>query len=537
MGRRAKVSTKLTDELASQITSSPESFPEFTWDNAITGFGIRRYPSGKVSWIIKVKTRVKVLGRVGELSEVEARIKALMIIKDGVSAPQPQNQPTPPKPKPKHLTVEYCFEKAIKSPKFLEGRAAKTQTTTCRYLNEILARLPSLAKKNFADLKTSDLIEIKSQFEDKGASSQNNILLAVKQVWDFYRFKDPEVQKAWGDLPAMSLAGLKERREPRTDRLTPEQLKTVYSASDYLGNPYQTAFIKLSILTCRRNQTVTHMRWDDLDLEKGLWIIPPEFNKKGRGQSHGREEWLPLTDTMIEVINDVPREGPFVIGGKTPITAGSKLLAKIKQLSDIEVDDRGNSWTFHGFRRSMASSTMGALNSRVIDLIQGRVETGAAAHYYQGEYLEAKFRGLLEWELIVLGGCDTGVENRFVRKESQYSRSGQPRNTLPFKSAVRLLWDRYRHGESLSQEQSMKRLKALIHKGDDSILKYKDEKTLLKLEPNLERVLRSLPIEALEEIVKNDSRPTKAVTSRISEPTVISWEHDISGCVDVSGES
>ena len=95
MGRRATVSTKLTDELASQIASNPESFPEFSWDNAITGFGIRRYPSGKVSWIIKVKTKVKVLGRVGELSEVEARIKALMIIKDGVPAPQPEIQLTP----------------------------------------------------------------------------------------------------------------------------------------------------------------------------------------------------------------------------------------------------------------------------------------------------------------------------------------------------------------------------------------------------------------------------------------------------------
>ena len=457
MGRRAKVSTKLTDELASQIASNPESFPEFSWDNAITGFGIRRYPSGKVSWIIKVKTRVKVLGRVGEVSEVEARIKALMIIKDGVSAPRPEIQPTPPKPK--HLTVEYCFRKAIKSSKFLEGRATKTQTTTCTYLNEILARLPSLAKKNFADLKTSDLIEIKSQFEDKGASSQNNILLAVKQVWDFYRFKDPEVQKAWGDLPAMSLAGLKERREPRTDRLTPEQLKTVYSASDYLGNPYQTAFIKLSILTCRRNQTITHMRWDDLDLEKGLWIIPSEFNKKGRGQSFGREEWLPLTDTMIKVINGVPRKGLFVIGGKTPITAGSKLLAKIKKLSDIEVDDRGNSWTFHGFRRSMASSSMGALDTRVIDLIQGRVEKGAAAHYYQGEYLDAKLRGLLEWELIVF---DRQVESVSTKqKPARYTRKVQGASPI-WEVAFRLLWFKYRNDLKFSQARCIEEFQKFV---------------------------------------------------------------------------
>ena len=495
MGRRAKVSTKLTDELAGQIASNPGSFPEFSWDNAITGFGIRRYPSGKVSWIIKVRTTVKVLGRIGELSEVEARIKALMIIKDGVSAPQSEIQPTPPKPK--HLTVEYCFGKAIKSPKFLEGRATKTQTTSCRYLNEILGRLPSLAKKNFADLKTSDLIDIKSQFEDKGASSQNNILLAVKQVWDFYRFKDPEVQKAWGDLPAMSLAGLKERREPRTDRLTPEQLKTVYLASEYLGNPYQTAFIKLSILTCRRNQTVTHMRWDDLDLEKGLWIIPPEFNKKGRGQSFGREEWLPLTDTMIEVIKGVPRKGLFVIGGKTPITAGSKLLAKIKKLSDIKVDDRGNSWTFHGFRRSMASSSLGALNTRVIDLIQGRVETGAAAHYYQGDYLEAKKLGLCEWELIIRGSSSG--------KPANYTRTKQQHVKPIFEAAVRQLWFEYKDlypGDT--SRQRYERIKKLHPKSEHRYLQYKQNgKGLFEDSPYLKAwSLSKPPINILESIVK-----------------------------------
>ena len=499
MGRRATVSTKLTDELASQIASNPESFPEFSWDNAITGFGIRRYPSGKVSWIIKVKTRVKVLGRVGELSEVEARIKALTIIKDGVPAPQPEIQLTPPKPK--HLTVEYCFGKAIKSPKFLEGRAAKTQTTTCRYLHEILVRLPSLAEKNFADLKTSDLIEIKSQFEDKGASSQNNILLAVKQVWDFYRFKDPEVQKAWGDLPAMCLAGLKERRQPRTDRLTPEQLKIVYSASEYLGNPYQTAFIKLSILTCRRNQTVTHMRWDDLDLEKGLWIIPPEFNKKGRGQSFGREEWLPLTATMIEVINDVPHKGPFVIGGKTPITAGSKLLTKIKKLSDIEFDDRGNSWTFHGFRRSMASSSMGALDTRVIDLIQGRVEMGAAAHYYQGEYLKAKREGLSGWENIILGSS----------KEAQYNFVNQPHVNPAFAVSLLLWVEKKVHENQWSQQRV--RDEALIKFGfkKSSYYKYLGiARSLLEVSSAMQQYKQKDPsVESLEVVLKTGSSDLK----------------------------
>lgn len=399
MGRRASVSTKLTDELAGQIASNPESFPEFCWDNSIPGFGIRRYPSGKVSWIVK-RGQLRVLGPVGELTEIDARIKALEIIKDGV--PKSVAQGSTSIDLASHLTVEYCFRKAIKNPKFLEGRTLKTQTTVASYLGAIARRLPKLKNKPFAQLSTADLIDIKLAFDELSASSRNNILLAVKQVWDFYRFHDPEVQKIVGDLPAMSLAGLKESRVPRRDRLSPEQLRVVYHASDLLENPYQTAFIKLAILSGRRNGTITHMRWQDLNLDGRVWIIPSEFNRKGRGQNQGREEWLPLTDLMIDVIKAVPQTGPYVLGGNTPITAGSKLLEKIKRLSEISVDDRGESWTYHGFRRSMASSAMGAVDKRTIDLIQGRVESGAAAHYYQGEYLESKRDGLKQWEILVL---------------------------------------------------------------------------------------------------------------------------------------
>ena len=412
MGRRATVSARLTDELAGDIAKNPHKYPEFSWDNSITGLGIRRYPSGKVSWVVK-KPRLKVLGPVGELTEIEARIKALEIIKDGVS--ENSERASKVVDSGRHLTVDYCFRKAIRSPKFLEGRTLKTQTTVSSYLGAIGKRLPVLKNKPFAQLSTADLIDIKLAFDDLGASSKNNILLAVKQVWDFYRFHDPEVQRIVGDLPAMSLAGLKESRSPRRDRLSPEQLRVVYHASDLLENPYQTAFIKLAILSGRRNSTITHMRWQDINLDQRVWIIPSEFNRKGRGQTQGREEWLPLTDLMIDVIEAVPETGPYVMGGNAPITAGSKLLEKIKRLSEISADDRGQSWTYHGFRRSMASSAMGAVDKRTIDLIQGRVESGAAAHYYQGEYLESKRDGLKQWEILVLD-APRGSNNSAVRQ-------------------------------------------------------------------------------------------------------------------------
>ena len=69
--------------------------------------------------------------------------------------------------------------------------------------------------------------------------------------------------------------------------LADDEIQSIWNASTELGYPFGTV-VKLLLLTGQRRDEVASMRWDDLDLEKGLWTQPAESNK-----SEGRDMQFP----------------------------------------------------------------------------------------------------------------------------------------------------------------------------------------------------------------------------------------------------
>ena len=66
--------------------------------------------------------------------------------------------------------------------------------------------------------------------------------------------------------------------------------------------------LEILILTCARTCELRGMRWDELQLAEGLWIVPAERMKMGK-------EWfVPLTPYVVKLIEAVPRlnDSPFV---------------------------------------------------------------------------------------------------------------------------------------------------------------------------------------------------------------------------------
>lgn len=149
----------------------------------------------------------------------------------------------------------------------------------------------------------------------------------------------------------------------------------------------------------------------------------------------------------------------------------------------------------------MASSSMGALDTRVIDLIQGRVETGAAAHYYQGEYLEAKREGLNGWEQIILGSS----------KKAQYNFVNQPHVNPAFAVSL-LLWVEKKMREN-QWSQHRVREAALIEFGfkKSSYYKYLGiARSLLEVSSAMQSYKHQNPsVEALEAVLKTGSSDLK----------------------------
>ena len=100
--------------------------------------------------------------------------------------------------------------------------------------------------------------------------------------------------------------------------------------------------VEFTILTAARSGEVRHARWDEIDLGKGVWIVPPDKMKAGR------EHRVPLSEPAKALLKQLPRiEGcPWVFPGarNTPMSDMS-LSAVLKRMG------LGH-YTVHGFRSS-----------------------------------------------------------------------------------------------------------------------------------------------------------------------------------------
>jgi integrase len=104
--------------------------------------------------------------------------------------------------------------------------------------------------------------------------------------------------------------GIEKAREDERDRtLSPSELSALGKALDTDDRLHPTAVlaIRIAALTGLRIGEVLQMRWEDLDLERGLLILPT--SKTGR-----RTHTLP--STALALLSDAPREGLFVIIGR-----------------------------------------------------------------------------------------------------------------------------------------------------------------------------------------------------------------------------
>jgi integrase len=86
---------------------------------------------------------------------------------------------------------------------------------------------------------------------------------------------------------------------PRERVLDDRELRLIWEAADALGWPFQY-IVRLLILTGARRGEVVGMRWEEIDLEKRLWSLPPARTKNKRPHA------LPLPPLAIGILESLP---------------------------------------------------------------------------------------------------------------------------------------------------------------------------------------------------------------------------------------
>jgi integrase len=158
--------------------------------------------------------------------------------------------------------------------------------------------------------------------------------------------------------------------------------------------------LEFTILTAVRTSEAINAKWNEFDLDAGLWVIPAERMKAGN------EHRVPLTSRALEILKALPREhgSRFVFpgAGKGKPLSNMAMLELLRGLN-------GNGYTVHGFRSSFKDWSAEQTNHprEIAEAALGHILKDKTERAYQRTDLLEKRRALMSaWDSY----CGEGAE-------------------------------------------------------------------------------------------------------------------------------
>jgi integrase len=164
------------------------------------------------------------------------------------------------------------------------------------------------------------------------------------------------------------------------------------------------ATLKLRLLTGQRGGEVFAMRWADLDLKSGWWVIPGEFTK------NGHEHRVPLSAPVIGIITELEklRQDPIWVfpGNRSSnVTYLWRLADRVRKASGVD-------FVPHDLRRTAASQMAAiGIGRLIISKILNHTDPSVTAVYDRHSYDAEKRRALDVWAermTAIVEGVPTG---------------------------------------------------------------------------------------------------------------------------------
>ena len=181
----------------------------------------------------------------------------------------------------------------------------------------------------------------------------------------------------------------KERSRERV--LSLDEVRTILSACDSLAG-VQAAFVKFLLFSGQRlNEIAKLTRHEILD---DHIAIPRDRNKSGETII------TPLLPHLQDILNTCPRgNGPFVFSttlGNRPLSGFSQIKSQLQKASGV------TDWTFHDFRRSMATALADAgVDEFAIKYALNHKDSSVTGVYDRSHHLKRKTLALSKWYDLV----------------------------------------------------------------------------------------------------------------------------------------
>ena len=134
--------------------------------------------------------------------------------------------------------------------------------------------------------------------------------------------------------------------------------------------PHAAAALRLLIFTGARLREILHLKWDHIDFERGLLLLPT--SKTGK-------KTIVLNAPALAILNGLPRAGDFVIAGASPDTPRADLKKPWKAISKRAALEGVR---IHDLRHTHASVAAGAgLGLPIIGKLLGHSQSATTQRY------------------------------------------------------------------------------------------------------------------------------------------------------------
>ncbi|MGI3166782.1 tyrosine-type recombinase/integrase [Pseudooceanicola sp. 200-1SW] len=170
--------------------------------------------------------------------------------------------------------------------------------------------------------------------------------------------------------------------------------------------------LEFALLTAARSQEVRGARWDEVDFEKSLWVIPAERMKRAR------EHRVPLSDVAMRHLASTPRfEGSDLIfpAPRGGMLSDMTLSAAMKRLHEADLKEGGAGYSDrvsgrsavpHGLRstfRDWVAECTGFPGDMAEVALAHKVSNAVEAAYRRGDMIKKRRAMMQAWAEFVDG--------------------------------------------------------------------------------------------------------------------------------------
>jgi integrase len=364
----------------------------FLWDDALAGFGVGAFPSGKKVYVAQYRQARRscrcTIGELGALTPDEARSEAKKLLGDVEKGRDPIAERRAARAVPLFREVASEFMSTHIEAK----RKARTHESYETLLR--LYILPAIGNLPLTEIRRVHVSRMHSRAIRPGAA--NRALTVVSSIWNWAARQHDDI-----DLPPNPAAGIERNPEQGKERfLSADELGRLGDAlarAETMGLPYSVdeakpgarhapkpenrlrvldpfavAAIRTLLFTGARLREILHAKWEYVDFERGLLNLPT---------SKTRKKSIFLSAAAIDVIAALPRidGNDFIFPGQNdgmPRVDLKRPWEAITQAAGLE------GLRIHDLRHSFASiGAGGGLGLPIIGKLLGHATPAMTAKY------------------------------------------------------------------------------------------------------------------------------------------------------------